>query len=202
MSFFEPPPPAPEPREEKRRQPAWAGPPDNVLGAPVPLRVVLAKTEDAAVAISGARAYPRGAVFELVIRLRRWHDQPDFFHPFLRPARGGLPDDLFRFGVQLADGSKATTLQSPLPFPDEQPDPPVLIPRGGGGGGRSWDWRLWLWPLPLPGPLAFVVEWPAERIPETRVEIDAAPILEAAQRAEVLWEDGDVESGGGFTAGR
>jgi len=45
-----------------------------------------------------------------------------------------------------------------------------------------------LWPAP-PGPLAFVVEWPARGIPESRVEIDAGLVLKAARRAVPIWPD-------------
>jgi hypothetical protein len=37
------------------------------------------------------------------------------------------------------------------------------------------------------GPLAFVCEWPARDIPESRVEIDAGLVLEAAARAVPIW---------------
>jgi hypothetical protein len=48
---------------------------------------------------------------------------------------------------------------------------------------------VWVWGLPPPGPLAFVCEWPARGIPETRVEIDAGLVLEAAGRAVAIWPD-------------
>jgi hypothetical protein len=197
MSFFEPPPP-PEPPPEAFRQPPWMGPPDNVVGAGVPLRLVLARTEDVAVAIVGATAFPTGVLFDLAVRLREPREHPDFFHPFLLHARGGDVDELFRFGIQLADGSKATFEDHP-PFDEQERSEPALVPRGGGGGGRSWDWDVWLWPLPPPGPLAFVVQWPAQQIPETRHEIDAAPIREAAERAELLWPDGEAQPGGSYS---
>jgi hypothetical protein len=57
---------------------------------------------------------------------------------------------------------------------------------------------FWLWPLPPAGPVAFVVEWPSEGIAETRVEIDATLLREAAARSEVLWED-HGPAPGGFT---
>ena len=40
-----------------------------------------------------------------------------------------------------------------------------------------------------PGPLAFVCEWPARGIPETRAEIDAGLVLAAAARAVPIWPD-------------
>jgi hypothetical protein len=46
---------------------------------------------------------------------------------------------------------------------------------------------VWVYGLPPPGPLAFVVEWPARGIAETRAEIDAGLVLEAASRAVPAW---------------
>jgi len=48
---------------------------------------------------------------------------------------------------------------------------------------------MFLWPLPPPGRLALVCEWPAAGIPLTRTDIDAGAIHEAAQRAQVIFED-------------
>jgi hypothetical protein len=194
--FFEAPPPPPEPPEDLYRQPVWAGPPDNVIGAAAPLRVVLARTDEVAVAITGATAYPTGATLALAVRLRTPREHPDFFHAFLHRARGADPADLFKFGVQFSDGRKATTLHEHAAFAESEPAQPVLSPRGGGGGGRAWSWDLWLWPLPPPGPLVLVCKWPAQGIAETRVDLDAAPILEAAARAEELWPDGGASPPG------
>ena len=80
-----------------------------------------------------------------------------------RRLREGLPDDLFRFGVQFADGRKATNLNSPFGGldPDEVPDDgPVLSERSGGGGGGSWEQGYWLWPLRPPASSAFSVSGP------------------------------------------
>ena len=63
-----------------------------------------------------------------------------------------------------------------------------------------FDWSVWLWPLPPPGRLAFVVQWSAEDIAEKRHEIDANAILEAAERAEVLWSDGGAQESRALTA--
>jgi hypothetical protein len=48
----------------------------------------------------------------------------------------------------------------------------------------------WVWGLPPPGPLAFVCEWPARGIPETRAKMDAGLVLEAADRAMPVWPTG------------
>jgi hypothetical protein len=205
--FFEPPPPPPEPPLEDFRQPPWLGPPTNALGAAVPIRLVLARTEKLAVAITDATAYPDGVLFTVVVR-RRVSSLDEFDDPFQHPMgfphhrrRGSaeVPPEVFRFGVQFVDGRKATSLGA-FPLPGQEPEGPVLTQRGGGGGGGSWDFGFWLYPLPPPGPLAVVCEWPSEGVPLSRLEIDAALILEAAEHADVLWEDGGRTSGGGWVS--
>jgi hypothetical protein len=120
--------------------------------------------------------------------------------PWLGPPLNALPgiapvelviartDELLRFGVQFADGRKATNLDRPSYDPDREPDRPVLIQHGG-GGGLAWDMEHWVWPLPPPGPFTFVCEWPARGIEESGAEIDAGSILEAAGRAVTFWPD-------------
>jgi hypothetical protein len=117
MSFFEPTPPPPEPPHFGRRppQPAWQGPPDGVLGGVVALELLLARSEKAVVLIDSATAYPTGVEFTVDVR---WHGEPpDRIWQGLSPKphrrwTGELPDELLRLGVQFADGSKATTLDS------------------------------------------------------------------------------------------
>jgi hypothetical protein len=209
VSFFEP-PPLPEPPEpEEFKQPEWYGPPRHVLGAAVPLRLLLVRTDELVVAIIEATAYPNGFEFRLAVRSKQRPAYPcdspfDFGHPAMwrhhgRMAESGeLPPELFRFGIELADGSKATTLGG-HPFeqdPEKEPKGPLLIEHGGGGGGGDWDQTYWVWPLPPAGTLAFVCEWPAKGVSLTRYEVDANVIRAAASEAEVLWED----SGGGPSA--
>jgi hypothetical protein len=174
----------------------------------VPLRLVLARTERAAVAITGCVAYPLGAVFDVSLRIRPgslsiderralMHGGPFHLHG---PRDGGeLPPELLRFGVLFPDGRKGTSLDDRRAFfkVDSPPDGPILTPRGGGGSEHGWNMGFWLWPLPPPGLLTFVVAWPALGIPETRVETDGAPIVAAAASAEPLWpEEGSTGSGG------
>jgi hypothetical protein len=126
VSFFEPTPPAPGPPQQSWRQPAWLGPPDNAMGGVVALGLVVARSQQAAVWIGSATAFPSGVqfavelrwrpeMFEIVSRGAPWH---------YRPGEGGeLPDELFRAGFQFADGSKVTTLGRR-----------ARRPRAGGGG--------------------------------------------------------------------
>jgi hypothetical protein len=203
VSFFEPPPPGEPPR---RREPEWLGPPENVLSAPFPLWLVLARTERVAIQLHCGRAYRNG--FEFALTLRRREERrgmlgDPFHHWHEVQATGTIPDEALRFGIELADGAKATVFDSHRFFAtEERPNGPVLVQRGGTGGMRSWEIGFWVWPLPPPGPLAFVYEWPAEQIKLTRAQIDAGEILAAAGQAKELWPDGDPQPGGGWIGPR
>lgn len=200
MSFFEP--SEPLPREEVEPvSPPWAGPPNNVLGVTIPVDVVLARSAQAVVTLGTVVAYPAGFEFSHLILVRDpdvGERLPEMHHYRRRRADSAteLPDDLFRFGLEFADGSRVTTLERHRAF--EQPPGeikgPVLMPCGGGGSLDRWHGAYWVWPLPPEGPLAFVCEWPVAGIPLTRYELDAARIRDAAGRAQVLW-DGGAPSG-------
>jgi hypothetical protein len=196
MGFFEPPAP-PEAAVYHAvavSPPAWAGPPHNVLPGVVPAELIVARTDQTVVAITGLRAYPTGIGFTLSLRLRhispreRWRFATLFGYGL--PEGEPLPDELLRFGVQFADGGKATNLDPPHPRDDGEPDGPVLVEQGASGYGTSaWDTEEWVWPLPPPGPLAFVCEWPGRGIGLSRAEIAAEEIRRAAGRAVTLWPD-------------
>jgi hypothetical protein len=195
VSFFEPPPPLPEPPEE-HRQPAWVAPPENELGVAVPLRRVLFRSDEIAIAVLDIVAYSTGIELQVAIRRRQIPAEPDPMHVHMRSrhTRGGeLAPEVFRFGVAYPDGRKATNLGHP-PF-GEEPAGPVLMERGGGGGSRSWSFGYWLWPLPPPGPLRIVIEWPVVGISLTDVEIDGGVIAAAAAGVDVLWPDDGSSSG-------
>jgi hypothetical protein len=113
------------------------------------------------------------------------------FFDELPAAEPEPPRRSFRFGLQLADGSKVIGLHGGRPAIDSEPPGPILWPFLRGGGPRSQFSRWWAWPLPPAGPLEFVCEWPAFGIAETRASIDAQVILAAAGRSVRLWPEGD-----------
>lgn len=209
MDFFEFPDPEQEPAREPFVRPPWVGPPEGVLPGVVALELVLARSELAAICVSRLEAYETGFCLELLALATSESEELDplMFGPrrHARPrglASGTEPTpELLRFGVQFADGRKATNT-TPMPIgrggrvhamgalhsrPEEPPADPVLMSRGGGGGGRSWRQEMWVWPLPPPGALALVCEWPAAKIPLTRREIGAAELLAAATRAQPIF---------------
>jgi hypothetical protein len=201
--FFEPPLPS-EPEIERRPQhQPWHGPPRNVMGGSVPERLILARTDRAALTIESLTAFETGFAFALVVRGRPSEDEwDDTWDPFAarhwarrrgRERSKEIDPELLLFGIQFSDGSKATNLGYQL-HEDESPIPPVLFEQGGGGGGTEWRQDYWVWPLPPSGPVAFVCEWPARGITLSRVEIDAERIRDAAALAETLWPE-EAESG-------
>lgn len=193
--FFEP--PSPPPKQEVYRQPPWFAAPRGTLPGVVALELLLGRSERFAVAISRLAAYPTGFEFDLLAFGSPAEADTDEVDPMLfgpgrqrgRLREGELSDDFLRLGVQFADGSKATNVPGPRSYASGEPDGPVLHGGGGGGGGNHWRQSEWVWPLPPPGPLAFVCEWPAAGIPVTRKEIDAQLILDAAERAQVIFSD-------------
>jgi hypothetical protein len=195
VSFFEPPPPPPEP-PKAHRQPAWLGPPENELGVAVPLRRILFRTDDLVIALLGLVVFTNGLELQVVFRRRRpVEPDPMQLHMHRRYARGGeLTPEVFRFGVEYPDGRKATNVGFAFPSGPEEPAGPVLMERGGGGGGMTWSWNYWLWPLPPPGLLRVVLEWPAESVPQTDIELDGAVLAAAAADVEVLWPADDPPS--------
>jgi hypothetical protein len=155
--------------------------------------------------------------FEFAVEIRHRLDEDAFLHPFfmhhhLRRSRQSaeganeLPPELLRLGMEFADGRRATNLGAPMPWvtqedPQAMPEGPSLQPSGGGGGGGGrWRHGYYGWPLPPEGALAFVCEWPAADIAQTRTEIDSGLLRTAAPAAVVLWDEDQTpgQRGGGY----
>jgi hypothetical protein len=197
VSGSEPPELPEEPSEVEYRRPAWVEPPADVVPGIVPVELVLARTPQRAIGLTGIRAYPTGFSCTLHLRLREVipGEQSKFgaFNMFgdgVDPA-GEFADYYLCFGVGFVDGRKATNLNQRWDFDEgPAPGPPTLrLVRWEGYDLLAWEVDVWVWGLPPPGPLAFACEWPARGIPETRAEIDAGLVLEAAGRAVPIWPD-------------
>ncbi len=215
MDFFEPstvqPPP---PRRERHHTPPWLAAPRGTLPGVVSLELILARTAQVAVCVTRLGAYASGFELDFVTMAS---DEAEDLDPLLfegRRMRGRrrqgaaseIPDEMLRFGVEFADGRKATNTadqrlanlaggtMSVSTFVSESetvqvPAAPVLHLGGGGGGGGNWRQSVWIWPLPPPGRLTFVCQWPEAGIELTRNDIDAQSILDAADRAQVIFSD-------------
>ena len=192
--FFGPPPP-PEP-QAPREPPAWAGPPRGVLGRRLPDQILLARSESVAVAIDRITAFPNG--FEVVLagvpnpELLSSGGRPLFdllrTDPIPPPnvQTEEVPPEVFRFGMQFADGSKATSLDR-RPTRESEPDGPVLLGTSRGWSVERWSAHYWCWPLPPPGSMRFVCEWPAAGIELTAVEFDGRRLRDAGAELRPLW---------------
>jgi hypothetical protein len=192
--FFKPPMSPPVETEQRYRQPEWLAAPYGSLPGVVALELVLARSDRAAVCVSHLGAYSTGFEIELLTLTPVERDDLDplLFGPHRRTGAQGdaLPPEMLRFGVQFADGAKATNTGGlPTHDPSSLPTGPIIVPRGGGGGGGSWQQSLWVWPLPPPGPLQLVCEWPAAQIELTRHQLDASALIDAAARARTIFTD-------------
>ena len=191
MPFFEPPerPEEDEPEDDEFEGPEF-GPPKNELPGLVPYPVRLAATDAGAIGISAIAAYARGFNVTVQAIAARRPSRGRLYDPlqWLEVPPGELADELIRFGIELADGTKLTNVGL-MAFDDETDTlaEAGMFPGAGGGGDRDWETEFWVWPLPPQGPLAFVCEWPAMGIPETRHEIDARLVRDAAERSRSLW---------------
>src|ERR1700761_1393019 len=189
MGFFDD-MPSPEPPPQRRHQP-WE-PPEAGFPRIVPIdTLLLGRTDQVAVAVTGLSAFSTGIEIFLTARIRPSTDHSE------EHLKGG-PRDLaaarrsFRFGLQFSDGGKAAGSPGGRRQDlDSEPAGPVLYPFAGGGGPHSFVSRWWTWALPPAGPLEVVCDWPAFGISESRAAIDAQLILDAAGRSLRLWPENE-----------
>ncbi len=156
--------------------------------------MVLAHTQDAAVAVTHMTAFTTGVAFNLAVRLRV---APDDLHrgglyelisPYGPPGMDVDPERRLLFGVEYADGRTATNLGNGGWPPKQQDDQePTLMPNGGRGGEFSVDNGFWLSPVPPDGPFTFVCSWPVFGIGETKHVIEHADLATASTRSTTLW---------------
>ncbi len=198
MGFFDD-VPASEPEPPRRHHP-WEPPEAEFPGIVRIDTLVLGRTDEVAVAVTGLSAFSNGIEIFLTARIRP-SEHPEEHQP-------GGPRDLaasrrsFRFGLQFSDGGKAVGHQGGgrpgggrpgggRPGGGAEPSGPVLYPFAGGGGPYSFVSRWWTWPLPPAGLLEFVYEWPPFGITESRAGIDAELVLDAARRSIRLWPENE-----------
>ena len=190
---------------ESEREPPripWFGPPEDELGAVVPLGIVVGRSANGVVALRHGILHSTGLALDVLAAARGLSDaqanrlfhEQHLFEEDEEPAPGFL-----RIGLELPNGARVSNLggrahRRHFMKPDEEPQGPVFLEHGGGGassgGGRvSMNPGFWLWPLPEPGTIRVFCEWPVVEIPLSTVEIDGDMLRAAAGRIQPLWSE-------------
>jgi hypothetical protein len=162
------------------------GPPPGWVGGYVPWQIVIFRTANAYGVLRSFEAFPNGLSFSLITNVLE--DESGIGDPRRRRRHFFLDA---RLGVEFSDGRTARSDDDHHWSDETEPNQPLLRFGGGGGGGgriQTNTSSCWLWPLPPSGPLTWVSEWEAVGAAETSVEVDAAPVLDAALRAEQIWD--------------
>ncbi len=156
--------------------------PENEIPAALPTTVVLARTDDAAVALFGVQVYTTGLSFTLVVRVRPSSPLGSGYalNELIWDHRPG--GGRFLLGVELSDGRRASSRPAPRRDGDL-----VFHPASGSGGEASVEQTWWLSPLPPDGPLHFVVRCPDLGLGETKTELDGSAVRRAAEDVVTLW---------------
>ncbi|WP_448641910.1 hypothetical protein [Geodermatophilus sp. URMC 63] len=163
------------PDEEHLRR---MGAPENELPVALPVNALLARTGDAAVALTGLQVYSTGVAMTLAVRVREAPAPARGLSELVfEPERAGL-----LIGVELADGRRVAGGGLPGNDPDL-----VWQPGSGSAGDRTADQEWWLSPLPPDGPLTVVVRCPGLGIEETATRLDGTAIRAAAAGVVELW---------------
>jgi hypothetical protein len=154
--------------------------PENELPVALSENVLLARTDDAVVALRGMHVYSTGLAFDLSVRVRPGSLSGIELHDVLwRPGPGAPP---LLLGLELADGTRVDNVGEPGWGGD------VVFTQGGGTGSEySVDHSWWLSPLPPAGPLTVVVRCPDLGLTETSTVLDGTAIRAAADRVVALW---------------
>lgn len=179
MGFFdELPDIEPEPRAPRR---PWDPPEAEIPGIVSTPTLMIGRTDQVAVAVTGLSAYAEGFEVFVTARIR---PPGAAGNRESRPDRGMIHRS-FRLGMLLSDGRKVFGESAH----NTEPAGPVLRAYMSGGLLHTHVSRWWAWPLPPAGPLEFVCEWAALGMPETRAIIDAQLILDAAAQSTRLWPE-------------
>jgi hypothetical protein len=161
--------------------------PTNEVPVLLPWSTVLARTEDIAVLLLGARLYTTGIEFDISVRAKGPGLLDLHSGAAGRPSAGG---NVLCFGVEGTDGFAATNVVRDGRALD---DGPSLMPGGGGGSYGTISIPYLLHPVPPSGPVTVWVAWPARGLDETSVGFDGSDLGQLVARVAELWpEDPDA----------
>lgn len=180
------------------------GPPTYELPAAVHLGRFLHRSPTLVMAVRSAEVFSTGCSVSLSWLIRRGEQDDEdwsalhsmFFQFGPGPLRGQTRTTGLMFGIELPDGSKASSgLHSPYGFRgnEKQPEPPTIVLNNGGGGGGEDELtgtgNLWIWPLPPAGKLRLLAQWLDFGLTETSVVLDGTELREAATNVQKYWPE-------------
>lgn len=208
VTFFQDfpiPPSGPKPPSPRFIPPPWAAPPAYELPAVVHIGKFLHRGPAMVMALRSVEVFSTGCYFNLSWVFRRGEETEEdwaekhslFFQPGMG-FRRGTDQSWLMFGVELSDGSKASTGNRPphgFMGTNEEPDPPTLALNNGGGSGADDELAgtgtLWLWPLPPAGDFRLVAQWTDFGMEETSIELDGGLLRTAAEGVQPFWPEED-----------
>jgi len=186
-------------RREPAGRPPWSEAPSGTLPGIASLGDVLAQSAVAVIYASSVAAYPLGFELTLIVVCR--DRDIDFGPEFLgmealrsgeRRSENETAREALWFAMQYADGTRVTNARL---RPDglstvvaSLSSPSGLRFTEGHGSEGQYELRYWIWPLPPHGPLVIESAWPAASLGPSRIELDAAPIIDAAAHARVIFD--------------
>lgn len=193
MQFVGGPPPPGTPSPPR---PPWFGPPEDVVGAIVPMGQIVVRRRDLGLVLTHATVYPVGCHLHLEFVVQRdgafglvMGDRPHG-----RPTLPQTDSDELHFELRYPDGSVSSTRQLAVAEvvdyvrARESPQEPLLMNWGGSSGGGDdrvrGDRSVWIYPLLPPQVCALTVEWARLAIPPISIEINGAELTAAAGRAQ------------------
>ena len=158
-------------------------PPEGQFPGTVGLQsVVMARTKQVAVALTGLSGFTTGFEFTIGAEwssemARRSDDQISLSRSI-------------HFGLIFDDGRKGATFSRSADNVrrDITSKDIVVRPTSIGGGRLHRRWTYWAWPLPSSGAVTFVCEWPFYDIPESSITIASSSIIEAAAKSVLAFQ--------------
>jgi ATP-dependent Clp protease ATP-binding subunit ClpC len=167
-------------------------PDQGVLPAVVPLELILGQSDSVAVLLPELRVYRTRAEWQLIFAA---HDDALAVQFPLAWAEGMPAPPHQRepstppcqLSIRYPDGRHVSATMAGNQAPDEHHLGMSFVSASGGPG--RFVCSFFIEPLPSPGPLVISCEWPAHDIAPTETRVDAARIIDAADRSIELWPE-------------
>lgn len=150
------------------------------LGLAVSAVVEPIRTDRLAITMDQFRAFPDGFDAELCVIARPGHSVDERgMHPDRVMGPGRL-----RIGIEFSDGRRGYVSRDPAPQGAF-----TIRHRGGGGSPFRIRQRLWVHAVPVLEQMDLVVSWSDEGVPETRLGIPTAHLIDAIGRVAPVWTE-------------